>query len=61
VCVCLVCSTYVKFVYSLSRIQLPLTCDILVDLGMESIKKVRSYLKWSDKMDKAMSDVFVEH
>jgi hypothetical protein len=28
---------------------------------MESIKKGRSYLKWSDQMDKAMLDVFVEH
>jgi hypothetical protein len=40
---------------------MPLTPDIFVDLGMDSGKKGRSYLKWTDQMDKAMLDVFVDY
>uniref|UniRef100_A0ACD6AJH6 Uncharacterized protein n=1 Tax=Avena sativa TaxID=4498 RepID=A0ACD6AJH6_AVESA len=32
-----------------------------MDSGLDSTKKGRSYLKWTDEMDKAMLDVFVEY
>uniref|UniRef100_A0ACD5YXI5 Uncharacterized protein n=1 Tax=Avena sativa TaxID=4498 RepID=A0ACD5YXI5_AVESA len=32
-----------------------------MDSGLDSMKKGRSYLKWTYEMDKAMLDVFVEY
>jgi hypothetical protein len=32
-----------------------------MDLGIDSNKKGRSYVKWTNAMDKAMLDVYVDH